>query len=276
VAILLSDEEIQALEGIGYFLKCLYVFAVRKYMDYQTGVVGIKRRISYQSISEEMYINPHCGIEKSETGSPNKAKIRRALTRLEKIGLLEKINNKDYLIFKCVFAKRDYSVQKQVVIKQAPQADTKVVILKTQENLDRAAVTNNAIDEAGMEVGIPHMAQVVIPPLSDKKEKEISLRDISKKKKCRLPENFKLTEGHLDLAEKNRWPDPRAEIEAFKDYHESKGSLFLDWDKAFFTWLRNAARFKERNYANRQPQPPKQNSFNRAIENILNSADRTR
>lgn len=276
MAILLSDEEIEAMQGVSYFLRTLYIFAIRRYMDYQTGIVGIKRRISYQSLIEEMYVEPHCGIEKVDTGSPVKAKIRRALARMEKVGLIEKIKNKEHIVFRCVLARRDYSVQNQVGTKPAQQAGTQADTIKNQKKLDLEPVFKDSENEADTQVGIPKPSQVGTPPLSGKdKEKEI-LR-ISKKKR-QLPENFEVTEQHCSLAQKNNWPDPKTEIDAFKDYHLSKGTLFVDWDRAFYTWLRNAARFrfKERTSGNNQPRVNKPNSFNRAIENIINSATRSR
>lgn len=40
--------------------------------------------------------------------------------------------------------------------------------------------------------------------------------------------------GHLDL---------RSELEQFKNHHIAKGSLMLDWDRAWYTWLGNTRRF---------------------------------
>ena len=37
--------------------------------------------------------------------------------------------------------------------------------------------------------------------------------------------------------------DPAVEALAFRDHHSAKGSRFVDWDAAFRTWLRNAAKF---------------------------------
>lgn len=47
-----------------------------------------------------------------------------------------------------------------------------------------------------------------------------------------------------ELAQQKDWPDPDEEIEAFKDYHLARDSKFADWEAAFRTWLRNAARWK--------------------------------
>ena len=36
------------------------------------------------------------------------------------------------------------------------------------------------------------------------------------------------------------------EMDKFKDFHHSRGNRFVDWDRAFNTWLRNAADYKAR------------------------------
>jgi hypothetical protein len=61
-----------------------------------------------------------------------------------------------------------------------------------------------------------------------------------KKEKFKCPDNFCVTEKHLELAKKNDWPSPDDEIEAFRDYHIAHGNKFADWDRAFYTWMRNS------------------------------------
>lgn len=46
-----------------------------------------------------------------------------------------------------------------------------------------------------------------------------------------------------------------AEATQFRDHHAAKGTLMLDWDAAFRTWLRNAARWGQRSGQARPPQP---------------------
>lgn len=65
----------------------------------------------------------------------------------------------------------------------------------------------------------------------------------TKKRNSEFPENFVVSEQHITLAKKNNWPDPNTEVEAFRDYHQARGTVFKDWDKAFYTWLRNAKKF---------------------------------
>jgi hypothetical protein len=63
-------------------------------------------------------------------------------------------------------------------------------------------------------------------------------------KRSRIPEDFEVSDRIVHLALKNGWPEPESELDAFKDYHLARGSLMVDWEAAFRTWLRNAARFR--------------------------------
>lgn len=57
------------------------------------------------------------------------------------------------------------------------------------------------------------------------------------------PENFELSESLKAWVVEQRCPDVGAQLEAFRDYHVSKGSRFIDWDAAFRTWIRNSFKF---------------------------------
>jgi hypothetical protein len=126
MSIKLNAEELEALAGKRHFLRCLYIFGIRAYMDYSTGLTGgPKRRISWQSLAEEMYVEPEPGVSAEDTGKPSESKLRRAAEALEKAGLIRRISRGKFLIFECLLAERDKSVQKQADIKPTGQADTK-------------------------------------------------------------------------------------------------------------------------------------------------------
>ena len=119
----LNKTELQFLAGKRYILRALYIFGIRQYMDYKTGITGIKRRISWQSLREELYVDPQPGIK--DSGNPTESKVRRAAEQLEKEGIIHKILHPHHLIFECVLATRDKSVQKKADIKPTLQADIK-------------------------------------------------------------------------------------------------------------------------------------------------------
>lgn len=85
----------------------------------------------------------------------------------------------------------------------------------------------------------------------------------NKARECVLPADFEVNGTGMALAEKLGL-NADDELEAFKDHHAANGSTFVDWQAAFRTWTRNAAKFAKRNQrgtpaaamtANRTAQP---------------------
>lgn len=100
------------MDELPYFHRCLYIFGIRRYMDYATGITGIKREISYKSLAEETYVKPRRGVN---TNNNSRDQVKRALVILEKAGLISRqsIVTKDekQLILKCLLAETDNCVQ---------------------------------------------------------------------------------------------------------------------------------------------------------------------
>jgi hypothetical protein len=80
-------------------------------------------------------------------------------------------------------------------------------------------------------------------------------------RKIKLPENFFVSAKHYDYASKNNLPDPDNEIEGFKLHHGARGSKFVNWDLAFFQWLRNAKKF--------QPKTKSEQAFEKLMEGVI-------
>jgi hypothetical protein len=117
----ISKNELAALYGLPHNQQLAYLIGIRPYMDVKTGLVGIKRGISYKSIAEQLYIEPHPGV-KSETCS--RMQVRRALSALERAGLITSQSQGLKLILKCELASMGYSVQNKVDLNPTQQADT--------------------------------------------------------------------------------------------------------------------------------------------------------
>lgn len=107
----LNSEELAALEGMPFFVRCVYLFAIRMHMDYGTGMVGVRRRISWQSMAEALYVEPHQGV--TDSGTPAKARIRRAVDWLLRAGVIEARGDGKHLIFYCPHATTDSSEQEK-------------------------------------------------------------------------------------------------------------------------------------------------------------------
>jgi hypothetical protein len=239
-------EETEALHEQDEFVYKLYFHAIRRYVDYSTGIVGLKRGISWQSLAEEMYVSPRSGVQ--YTGKPHKSRLRRAVEQLEKIGLIKNISKGKRLIFKLNFLTQDQSIQNKADTRPTHHPDTEadtIIHLKSIEN----TVTYSEIEsQVDTEADIPEMAQADTPHIviNNKKKKDNTSYYLKKKRATQLPDDFCVTEHHLELANKNQWPNPYDQIDAFRDYHLARATRFVDWDRAFYTWLRNAKVFKER------------------------------
>ncbi|HAT9101477.1 TPA: hypothetical protein JBB53_08765 [Legionella pneumophila subsp. pneumophila] len=118
-----NDQELDALCGLSYIQQITYLRGIRPYMDRNTLIVGIKRRISYQSLAEVLYIEPHQGIK--ESGSPSRQQIRRAIKGLERSGLIAIQSFDKHLILKCLLADISYCVQNKPDTNPTQQVDTK-------------------------------------------------------------------------------------------------------------------------------------------------------
>lgn len=118
---ILNTEELALLYGLPHIQQLLYLRGIRPYMDVKTGLVGIKRRISYQSISEQLYVQPHQGI-KSQSFSRDQ--LRRAVSGLARAGVITVQSEGMQLILKCELATRDYSVSNKAAINPPHKSTT--------------------------------------------------------------------------------------------------------------------------------------------------------
>jgi hypothetical protein len=62
------------------------------------------------------------------------------------------------------------------------------------------------------------------------------------KRKRRLPDDWAPNDTHRRIAGEIGVDSDREAIQ-FGDHHRAKGTVMLDWDAAFRTWLRNAKKF---------------------------------
>lgn len=132
---IITHQERSALSGLPYLQQLTYLQGIKPYVDYKTGLVGIRRGISYQSLSEALYIEPHSGIK---SGSPSKDQLRRALKGLEKAGLIAIQSWERKLVLRCLLLDRHESVQNKPTIKTlehtASQTPEKNLVDSTKSN----------------------------------------------------------------------------------------------------------------------------------------------
>ncbi|HAT9314939.1 TPA: hypothetical protein JBB95_03415 [Legionella pneumophila subsp. pneumophila] len=117
-----NTDELSALMGLPYIQQSAYLLGIRPYMDRETFLVGVKRKISYQQLSEELYVEPHQGFEHS--GSPSRQQLRRIIYALERAGLVEIQSIGKQLILKCLLANSDLSIQNKLDTNPTHQPNT--------------------------------------------------------------------------------------------------------------------------------------------------------
>ncbi|HAT8640670.1 TPA: Vir protein, partial [Legionella pneumophila subsp. pneumophila] len=93
--------ELDALREIPLIQRVVYLMGIRPYMDRKTFMVGIKRKISYQSLRETLYVAPIKGVK---TGCPSHQQMKRVIKSLARQGIIEIRSTTKNLIVKCLLA----------------------------------------------------------------------------------------------------------------------------------------------------------------------------
>lgn len=116
---------------------------LRHHMDYATGVVGVKRKISYQSIREYIEEIPPRG-SKEPAYKPSKQQINRVLRKLEVAGVIKRLHSgkpNEYMVFKLVLAATDLDRPNEERHMSDTRAATRGATQQNPSNT-RAATTN--------------------------------------------------------------------------------------------------------------------------------------
>ena len=108
----IGDDEWEALQDEPHAVFKLY-FVLRRFMDFATGLVGVKRGISWKMVGEYLYVAPVSGRHASETGEPTQKALRKMAERLQTLGLVESRSEGMRLIFFLPKADRGESLQKR-------------------------------------------------------------------------------------------------------------------------------------------------------------------
>lgn len=102
-----NSAEDDLLQGIPAAAQLLYLRGLRRFMDYRSAIVGGSvRRISLVMFKELVEVFPHQGMKGSRY---NKHQIQRLLGWLERVGLIERIEDKKgYLVYLLPLAKNEF------------------------------------------------------------------------------------------------------------------------------------------------------------------------
>lgn len=125
VGIVLTAAELAALAGLPWAAQVLYVLGIRPRMDYATRRVGDKPRVSWQALTEALYVEPQAGVN-AKHYSMSKWKAMRLAQHLVRAGLVEIRSSEVHriLVFKLLLARGDSLVENQAAIGPHHQAAT--------------------------------------------------------------------------------------------------------------------------------------------------------
>lgn len=134
-----NDEEDEALQGLPLRAQIIYLRGIRRYMNYSTGIAGnSSRRISLKSLAEvsESFNN-------RQVDQPTKNATRASIEQLKKSGLIERIEDKDYLIFFLPKADRNDSVQNNYNTTTTQQQHNNNTDSNTEETINYGDLNDN-------------------------------------------------------------------------------------------------------------------------------------
>lgn len=86
-----NEDEDAAMEYLPHADQVLYLRGLRKNMDFSTGIVGVRRKISYQQFKELLEVNRQQGSTKPSY-APTRDELRAIIARLTRVGLIERLS----------------------------------------------------------------------------------------------------------------------------------------------------------------------------------------
>lgn len=265
--VLINDDESSALWGLSYMQIALYIRALRPHMDYSTGIIGIKRGISSQSIAEALYIEPKPGVK---GGSPSKDQIKRGLNELIKVGLITRLSTHRKMIYCCNLATTDQTKQNKLIQnKAAPMSPSTAPTHTNSKTIIKSVNCNKFIEKDATNKG----KKAATPPVSGNiytlSQEPVVITYIS--------DDFQPSEKIISIAKQHNCPTATCqdELTRFISFHQAKGNRRYNWDAEFLSWLLRAKQYKQEkqhvsqtNSAKRQPGNHKNLS---AVDRVFNA-----
>lgn len=103
--VMINDAELQALMGLRWDARILYLMELRPHMDIRTGIVGVKRGICRRGLLEALYVEPVQGRRCDDRPEVTIKMVRGALAELERAGLIVR-KPSEKLVFSLVLASK--------------------------------------------------------------------------------------------------------------------------------------------------------------------------
>jgi len=252
-----NDDEDERLQGLPLMAQVLYLRGLRRHMDYGTGLVGVTRKVSYQMFKELLSVDRRIGSTLRDDEVVSIKQIRVALSQLEAAGLIcrrPKSKRTDPMVFRlplaslgAVFVDDPGSTAE---IRPAEEGQRKGKGGGAEdgqsENVVFMPVAGTYPHRGGAEEG---QRRKGIPP-DLRKETHTDARARVDSLKCKtapvpVPDDFAVTEQHVEYARAHRLPDPHECLLAFVAHHQARGTLRENWDAEFRKWLANERVYRQ-------------------------------
>lgn len=235
----INDEEREALRGLPMLAREVYVFGLRPFMDYATGIVGIKRGVSWKSIAEELYVEPHQGIK---GGEPSEKELRRALTWLQRVGLISENRAERRLVFELLQASRDQSARNKVGSKWADEVG------REAEPPQPSIHAGLPVEEGGQVAG-GDLPKVGTPPVSGKSNPTAHIAHACASPRFAMsdawepsPQTFSAVLFRNGLANQTFHPDQLLEFRSYWIARPEKTQTQAQWEHQLAQHLKRQAR----------------------------------
>jgi hypothetical protein len=231
-----NNSEDEALRKVTWMARLVYLQGIRMRMDYATGIAGKTAVISYQSILETLDCSTHTT---RPDPIPTKRMLQRSFEALERAGLVEWIKpetgaQQRGIVFRCLLADTQDSVQKQAVPKRYPSGTQKVV---PDDISDPATFRLEAVPKR-----YPSGTQQAVPPLvsGNPEENTPPTPPRGETRKRFVPPTVEQVRAYC--LERCNQIDPQQFVDFYAATDWTRGKTKLkDWKAAVRTWERNRA-----------------------------------
>lgn len=253
-----NSEENEALQGLPWGCRILYLQGLRRYMDWETRLVGAVRRVSWNGLRDALYVEPHPG--ETESGKPSKSAVRRMGKRLEKAGLVHiqsEVGEKRLIIFLPLATPQQFSQKKPDTNPTHPlttQADPHASIVgiageasrdgglrgvngsKPERTPDTSVASENLAKPTRIHISNNYFGTPPVVPLFNSPKVT---------KGTRLSQDWSLPpEWEAWACRERQWTPAQAQAvaEGFRDYWISvpgRHGYKLDWLATWRNWVRN-------------------------------------
>ena len=253
-----NEDEDEALQELPHFAQLLYLRALRRHMDYRTGIVGITRKISYQMMREILTVKRRRGsTTRDDEHGITKKKLRVALEQLADAGLIEWVSRERFrdMVIRLPKASinRDFLNDPACLGEIHPHEEGhmkgmragaceghggNVVPMRPAGGYPQGGGAYEGHGRKGIHQGIRISTDSTTSGGNERQGSRARVDSLARER-TPVPDDFAVTEQHVEYARAHRLPDPHECVLAFVAHHQARGTLRENWDAEFRKWLAN-------------------------------------